>query len=426
MAYTLPSWADSPSTASPLSAANLTLGNTAINDLDTRATKLERSSQTVRADNPPTGSGLTALSADGSTDDRGRLQAMLDYVDSTWGSGQVVLPPGRTIKVNSGISLAAGVQLVALEQTVLNFSALTGTSTAVTVNDTDFTPLVGVKLVGPGKSSTVTGLSVSGTGQTFDRITVREFGTAVNLAHNNTYINRFIGCDIGESGLCVNQDLFDAGATNAGERTVFTGCAFFNSDQFINVQSNQGGLFFTNCSVDYCKDYGLTNDSHVIFTGCHLESNYSTTTPNSYMFNPGYENRLVFTGCNFIMSAVGGEGLRFIINPASAPSNVTKGRVLFDNCLAYFIDSGHTGQQRFSEEFLQIAGSTTSLSFETPFVSNWSPVTAMPGANQGDTQAQATVTAAISRSGSTVTGSVTITAPSTVTGGTVLPVRIKF
>ena len=116
MAYTLPSWADTPSTASPLSAANLTLGNTAINDLDTRATKLEHSAQTVWADNPPTGSGLTALNANGSTDDQARLQAMLSYVDSTWGSGQVVLPPGRTIKVNSGISLAAGRYLITVEQ----------------------------------------------------------------------------------------------------------------------------------------------------------------------------------------------------------------------------------------------------------------------------------------------------------------------
>jgi hypothetical protein len=38
MAYTLPAWADVPSTASPLSAANLLQLNSAITDLDTRAT----------------------------------------------------------------------------------------------------------------------------------------------------------------------------------------------------------------------------------------------------------------------------------------------------------------------------------------------------------------------------------------------------
>ena len=37
MVYTLPAWADSPSTATPLSAANLLLYNSAIDDLDTRA-----------------------------------------------------------------------------------------------------------------------------------------------------------------------------------------------------------------------------------------------------------------------------------------------------------------------------------------------------------------------------------------------------
>jgi len=37
MAYTLPVWADSPATTSPVNAANLTLANTAINDLDFRS-----------------------------------------------------------------------------------------------------------------------------------------------------------------------------------------------------------------------------------------------------------------------------------------------------------------------------------------------------------------------------------------------------
>lgn len=41
MAYTLPAWADSPSTASPLSAANFGQVNTAVQDLDSRDTVLE-------------------------------------------------------------------------------------------------------------------------------------------------------------------------------------------------------------------------------------------------------------------------------------------------------------------------------------------------------------------------------------------------
>lgn len=41
MAYTLPAWTDSPSTATPLNATNLALGNTAIGDLDSRVTAVE-------------------------------------------------------------------------------------------------------------------------------------------------------------------------------------------------------------------------------------------------------------------------------------------------------------------------------------------------------------------------------------------------
>lgn len=63
MVYSLPSWANSPSTSTPLSAANLTLANSAINDLDSRADLLEVTGQVNLAAYGSTSSGGTALNA---------------------------------------------------------------------------------------------------------------------------------------------------------------------------------------------------------------------------------------------------------------------------------------------------------------------------------------------------------------------------
>lgn len=377
--------------------------------------------RTIYLTAPPSGSGLSDVTA-GGTDERAKVQAALDYVDTTWGSGYVVGPMGATVKCDTGITIPAGVQL---RDTRLDFSAMTGTGFAVTVNDTDFAPLCNVRLDGPGKTSTVKGLSVSGTGQRFERVQIRYFGRDLDLAHSDTYINTFVGCAIGESNMCVYQDLTAAGASNAGEKTIFQDCAFFNSAQILQVTNNQGGLFLRGCSLDYSTLMGYFSDSHVFFTDCHIESNFVTST-NGWFFEPAFEARLSFTACNFIMGSTGGEGLRYILKPSTGPSVNGKGRVMWSDCTAYFVDTGHTGQQRFSDELVWIDPSTTAKTFETPFVSNWGVVTAHPGRYQGDTQAQATVAVSTGFSAGSQNGQVTVTAPATVTAGTYLPVRIKF
>lgn len=377
--------------------------------------------RTIYLTDPPSESGLSAVLANG-TNERTKVQAALDYVDSTWGYGTVVGPVGSTVKIDTGITVPTKVQL---RDAIFDPSGMTGTGAAITVNDSDFAPLYNVKMTGPGKTSGITGVSVSGTGQRFERLELRNFVRNVDLAHSDTYINTFVGCAIGDAGTCVYQDLSAAGSTNAGERTIFRDCAFFNSDKCLQITNNQGGVFFDGCSMDYCTTMGYISTSHVFFTNTHIESNF-VTTGSGYLFEPANDARLSFTACNFIMGSTGGEGLRYILRPNTGPATNGSGRVQWSDCMAYFVDTAHNGKQRFSDELVWINGGTSSTTFETPFVSNWGVISAEPGRYQGDTQAQATITVSTGFSAGAQNGQVTVTSPSTVTGGTFLPVRIKF
>lgn len=346
---------------------------------------------------PPSGSGLSPLAADGTTNDATALQAQLNWIASNWTAGQLVLPAGKTIKCNSAVTVPAKVQIYGLEGTSkLNFSALAGTATAMTFSDQDFTSMVGVTVNGPGKTSTVTGLSVSGK-CTFDHCFVDGFGTGVNLAHNDTYFNKFFGGAIGNCTLCLYLDIFTSGAANAGERNVFSGLTFYNSTKGAQLDTQGGGAYFFDCSFDYCG-IGFTATSGANeFHGCHFESDNGTSTGLFYC-QPQYNSITTFHGCRFIL---GGDGtLNHIIDPGSGPLNYGFGRVEFNSTKAWSNASGN----RMSRELGFITAGTTSTAIVTPFVHKWGPVKVAPAWNDGvSPQSGITLSLAINLSTSTAT-----------------------
>jgi hypothetical protein len=89
MAYTLPAWTNSPSTSTPLSAANLALANNAINDLDSRAGVLELARFNVKS---PT----YGATGNGTTDDTTAINAATTAAGAA-GGGVVYFPPGTYI-----------------------------------------------------------------------------------------------------------------------------------------------------------------------------------------------------------------------------------------------------------------------------------------------------------------------------------------
>jgi hypothetical protein len=89
MSYTLPTWADSPATSSPLSATNLTLLNTAINGLDGRTSAVG----IFAADFGAVGNN--------SADDTTALQSALSAIPT---NGVLHLTPGKTYRISAALT----------------------------------------------------------------------------------------------------------------------------------------------------------------------------------------------------------------------------------------------------------------------------------------------------------------------------------
>jgi hypothetical protein len=379
--------------------------------------------RTLYAADPDTATtGLTAVDATASASANATaLAAQAAYVATNWGSGRIVLPSGDSIPCGPLGTWPAKVELSALEGTVLDQSSLTGTQVGISIVDTDFTPLRRVILKGPGKTSTCVGLSVTGSGLTFDQVGVREWGKAVDLVHANTYIITFRGGGIGESGVCVDAAV-NGVVSNSGEKILFDGVTFFNSPLGLNLDTGGGSVLLKACSIDYCAVSANLYSGHTEFEGCHIET-ADTVATGGYVFDANYNSVTTFTGCRFILAKAGSGGLRWILNPAHGPWNYGFGRVSFGpGNRAYFYDSNGASANVSSDELMYVAAAATTATIESPFVHKWGPITALPAWNDGQlTQAGITVRPSVNVS----TGVVTLTASSApVTNA--LPVRVQF
>lgn len=332
---------------------------------------------TVYSTEPPP--GLTAIAADGTTNDASTVQAHLNYVKNTYGGGHVVLSkPGGAIKFNTGITIPAGVQLVSNEHTRLDFSGI-GSGTAITVNDQDFTPLVGVYLEGPNAAGSLanasTGISVTGIGLRFYNTRIRYFGRGVDVTHSNTFILTFVGGDIGHCGTCIYADFEAAGAIVAGERIVFEHFTIYNAARGMNVTGNGTSFYLTNCSVDFCMEFGRILNAWMYFTGDHLEGSGGSGTPG-YLFDVTGNSHMFFSNTNIIMAGGGTNNLNYLFNPANGPSNYGFGRAVFATCNAFFVDQNGSALNFWSEHMLSWPAGTTTQSLYVPWPIRWCAVTA--------------------------------------------------
>lgn len=125
MPYTLPAWANTPSTATPLSAANLTELNSAIQDLDSRATtlsngKVDKATLTTKGDLYVATAAGTVTRIGAGTD--GQVLS----ADSTQPSGIKWITGGGVMGVNS---LAAGDSSITIGGTAQNPTVAVSAST---------------------------------------------------------------------------------------------------------------------------------------------------------------------------------------------------------------------------------------------------------------------------------------------------------
>lgn len=278
--------------------------------------------------------------------------------------GIVYIPTG-VYKVNS--SLTVDSYNVSIEgYGWLDFSAMssgyalriTGTSTVVPWGKRSI--IYGcLYLLGPGKSSSVTGIffdtgSPSPAAQAaglFEGVSVYGFG----IGHEHGYLSynsTFIGCQIATCGNGIKVN-----TTNGGERvtyisTTINDCTLaINSLRFLE-------LFFYGCSIDYNFKIADISDGFVAFTDCHLE--YSIQPGSSYMVVVGPTD-----GATFTMK--GG----YILVPSGTPTtafiNVTTtqhrgGGAFFDG--VFMNGLGQTTAFNFSDGTGRIAVSNT-LSIDT-------------------------------------------------------------
>jgi len=326
--------------------------------------------RTVYAISPP--AGLTAIAANGTTNDSAALQAMLTWVKGTYGAGRVQLPPGATIKCNTGLVLPAGVQLVSDESTTIDFTGI-GTGTAITINDNDFTPLIGVSLTGPNSSRSLVnasiGVSVTGARLRLYNLQVKEFGRGVDMAHSDTWLVSIIGGSIWNCGTCVYLDNTGAAANNAGEEMVLDNVTLYNSTRAIHATGNGVDLKVTNSSIDYCTTFGELADAWVYFTGCHLESQGGVS--GTYLFNVTHNAKVSFANTDVIMGAGTTSALTNLFNPDEAPWNFGNGAAHFINTKIYSINPTGGDVTHFSHQLLEWPASTTTMTLFTPFPLRW-------------------------------------------------------
>lgn len=395
----------------------------------------EDASRSILALAPSPESGLRAISANASTDDAARINAMLQYLKTTYGGGRLVLPFGKTSLCNSTITIPAGVQVAGSPTSVWDFWNAGSAVTAIVVNDKDFTPISGLQIRGnqwdankaAHNTTTSTGINVTGHGLSFLDVVVYGFNWGVDLTNNNTYIVNFERSFITCCMVGINVDLSNSwtggsgAVSNSGERMTFTNCVIANCGTIYWATGEGVGLYFTHTSMDYSSLWGRQQNAHVFFSNCHLETTY-VSGGLSYMFDLTINSRLNMTNCQFIM---GGTGLYSILNPAQGPWNNGWGFARFTSCDSYYTmtsaaKTASAVTASYSESVIPVAQGATTIVVASAFVSKWNAIKANVVSVAGN--AAANVTARVT-SVSVPSGTVTITLSAAAPAGTNLEVN---
>jgi hypothetical protein len=370
----------------------------------------------IYADSPP--GGLAAVTFNNTTDDAPALQAQLNYLKNTYGGGQVVLarPNGAGVRITTGLAIPAGVQLLSDELTLINATAIT-TGAAITVNDSNFTPLVGIRMDGGLFSPTsadltnsYTGISVTGTGLKFEKCHLQYFARALDITHSNTFGVTFQDFTIDNCAIGLYGDHEAASTSNSGEKIVFTGGSIANSVRGFRLTGNGTHARFTDASIDFCDDLGSVNNAHVFIQG-HLESGGDGV--NNYLFDVTGNSVVDIADTQIVMGGRTG-GLYYIFKQTAGPANYSFGSARFRGVHVFFTDSDGASKNIRSEEMINWPANTTSLTMTTPFPLRWCIATAQfcatdgGGLPNGD---QIYVS-----SSNTSTGKITLTAPTNASG----------
>lgn len=386
-------------------------------------------SHTVYADEPHP--GVSAIAADGTTNDAAALQAQLDYVKSTWGAGRVVLPSGRSVKCSAGLTIPTKVQLDYSGATLDQSGISTTSGVGVTVNDADFTPIVGTGglIIGPSGDPRTTpsntadvsvGVKITGNGLMFSDLNVRSFGRGVDTAQSNTWSLTFRGGRIFQCYYNIWADNDADVASNAGESIVFDGMSIFNAVRGMRICGNGISAFFDHCRIDYLLTrFGELQDARVHFTDCHIEVG---NTQIAHLFDVDKNAHVYFGDCYVLMGAGSPNITFYLFDPAKAPWNINFGGARFENTSIYYVNPSGSGSEQESTLMVDLPANVTTATFHTPYPIRWCPVTAQFAST--DTTRVGNFDQVYVTWTDATTGNITITA--SASSASVRKVRIKF
>lgn len=243
---------------------------------------------------------------DGVTDDTAAFNEAIAEAESR--RVKVWVPKSTaSYKMSSGISFDVDKTGLLGDGSELDFSALSSgaaltleASNASLLQKRKVRPLAGVILHGPGRATSVIGLSVqeanhdlSIEGVTLADFTITNFGTGM-LIGNHAYLITCINGEFTGNGLCYT----DSGATSvdSGERMTFVGCMFNNSTAGVVVKIPSAT--FVACSFDYIYEtFVHASDGWITMIGCHVEGGIAGETTSAPILKAtGNQGTIIWRG----------------------------------------------------------------------------------------------------------------------------------
>jgi len=233
---------------------------------------------------------------DGVTNDATAIQNAENSIVNSSVSATLFFPAG-TYKVNSGLTVNVGLVSVFGTSVKLDFTSLQSGS-AITFVGSSANLYAGNPFYNADKwisGITVIGNASTGTVKGFDFTTAAEpgpshfkiyncnitqFGTGVNIS-TSAYILKFYGTDIWVCGTCVNID----NASNSGENILFSGGAWFNSDNGLALYNANADVVLDGMSIDGMHSLYIYQQAGLLSVSqTHFEGNFAPSYTTARVF----------------------------------------------------------------------------------------------------------------------------------------------
>lgn len=248
--------------------------------------------------------------------------------------GTRVLLPAGSYQINKSLTL--DVSLVGFDgPSTLVFSDLdSGSALVIEGSLWDGVPKTdqlkqwfsGLSIIGPGRTSSVTGLYLHGAyvdGSepspahfSMKDCTIEDFGTGVLLG-DNAFILNFQNVAWRDCGIGFHAP---SGIINSGERQRFTGCVWSGCGPAIKSEYQYLDAYFDGCSIDYGYGRMVTNDDGgwMFFSRCHFEDQ---NDGDNWIYVSGTDSSITLRDCTVVAG-----GSASITNYSTFYSNTAKSR----------------------------------------------------------------------------------------------------